>query len=328
MTDVAVNLEELSDLQTPWCLRVVVTLRVAEHIASGIGDIDALARATESDRDALHAVLTYLVTRGVFAEPDAGQFLLNNAARQLLEPGLRLGLDLDGIGGRMSFVWGTLLSYVRTGRPAYDEVFGRPFWEDLAANPVVGASFDALMGPGGHGQPDPGVLLDDDWSEVRSVVDVGGGTGALLAAIVQARRTVRGTLVDLPKTVERAAATIAAAGVADRVTIVGQSFFEALPAGADLYLLMKVINDWPGREAEMILRRCAEAARPSNGRVVICGGVSPEGARQSLVIEMVLVGGKTRGLVDFRALAASAGLTVAAAGRLRGGKFAVECRPS
>ncbi|HEY3058420.1 MAG TPA: methyltransferase [Chloroflexota bacterium] len=326
MTDGVVDLERLSDLQTPWCLRVAVTLRVAEHIAEGASSIEELAATTQCDREALHSVLTYLASRGVFEEPNPGRFELNEAAHKLLEPGMRLGLDLDGIGGRMSFAWGTLPSYVKTGMPAYHEFFGRPFWEDLDANPVVAASFDALMGPAGHGLPDPAVLLNDDWAEIQSVVDVGGGTGTLLAEILRARPTMRGTLVDLPRTVGRSADVFDAAGVADRVTALGQSFFEPLPAGADLYLLMKVLNDWPDQQAQEILRRCAEAARPSHGRVVICGGVSPEGAPRSLVIEMLLVGGRSRGLPEFRALAASAGLEVTASGRLRGGKFAVECR--
>src|SRR5262249_44539534 len=184
-------------------------------------------------------------------------------------------LDLDGFGGRMAHAWGSLLQAVRTGAPAYHRVFGRPFWDDLQAHPQIAASFDALMGPAGHGTPDPEVLVSGGWEAVRSVVDVGGGTGALLAEILRARPTVRGTLVDLPVTVARSGATFQAAGVADRVTAVGQSFFDPLPAGADLYLLKSVLGDWPDREALAILRRCALAARPA-GRIVLLNGVSPD----------------------------------------------------
>jgi 2,7-dihydroxy-5-methyl-1-naphthoate 7-O-methyltransferase len=320
------NISALSDLQTPWCLHVVATLRVAELITRGTSDIDALAAAAGCDRDALYAVLTHLVGQGVFEEPTAGRFALNEPARDLLDPGGRIGLDLSGIGGRMAYAWGTLLMYVRTGVPAYADVFGRPFWEDLDAHPEIGASFDALMGPAGHGVPDPEVLIRADWESVRSVVDVGGGTGALLAEILRARPAVRGTLVDLPRAVARSADTFAAAGVSERATAVGQSFFDPLPGGADLYLLAKVINDWPDSEATAILRRCADAATP-DGRVVVLGGVSPDEAPRGLVIEMVLVGGKQRTLVQFEDLAAAAGLSVAAAGRLTSGRYAVECRP-
>lgn len=315
----------LSDLCTPWCVHVVATLRIADHIAAGVDEINALAAAADCDADYLGRVLRHLIGKGVFEEPSPGRFALNEAARQLLEPGMLLGLNLDGFGGRMAYAWGTLLKAVRTGKPAYHELFGRPYWEDLDAHPEIAAEFDALMGPAGHGKPDPEILLDGDWESVRTVVDVGGGTGALLAEILLAHPQVRGILVDFPKTVARAAQNFAAAGVADRVEIIGQSFFDPLPAGADLYVLSKVLNDWPDRETVAILKRCAEAARPA-GRIVISGGVSPDDAPASLSIETVLVGGKTNTLAEFRELAREAGLKVSAAGRLPSGRFAVECR--
>ncbi len=322
-----VDLETLSDLRTPWCIRVVATLRIADHIAAGITDVGRLAEAAGCDADALHIVLAHLVERGVFEETAPGRFGLNDTARALLEPGVRLGLDLEGIGGRMAHAWGTLLTYVRTGAPGYQEVFGLPFWEDLAAHPDVAASFDALMGPAGHGTPDADIPITGGWESVGTLVDVGGGTGAMLAEILRTHRHVRGTLVDFPGTVARSAEIFEAAGVADRATAVGQSFFDPLPAGADLYLLKKVLNDWPDPETTAILRRCAEAARPG-GRVVVVGGVSADGAPKGLEIEMVLVGGRTNTLEGFGEQARRAGLEVSAVGRLPSGGIVVECRPA
>jgi SAM-dependent methyltransferase len=183
------------------------------------------------------------------------------------------------------------------------------------------------MGAVGHGRPDPEVLVSVGWESVRHVVDVGGGTGALLAEILRARPGVRGTLVDLPQTVTRSGEVFRAAGVADRVTTAGQSFFDPLPAGADLYLLKSVLSDWPDPEATAILRRCAEAARPS-GRVVVLYGVSPDdgGGPSPALLMMVLVGGRERSLAEFRELARAAGLEVRAAERQPSGRFVVECR--
>jgi hypothetical protein len=321
-----VNLGELADLCTPWCLHTAVTLRVAERIAAGTAGVAELAAAAGCDTGALHNVLSHLVGKGVFEQPEPGRFALNEPARQLLDPAVRVGLDLDGIGGRMAHAWSTLPGYVRTGRPGYRELFGRPFWEDLDAHPELAASFDELIGPTGHGLPDPDISLVDGWDGVRTVVDVGGGTGAMLAEILRARPAVRGTLVDLPRTVARARPILEAAGVADRASTVGQSFFDPLPAGADLYLLKGVLNDWPDRETAMILSRCAEAARPA-GRVVVLGGVVPDGAPPSLTIEMVLLGGRNSTQAEFRRLAAECGLAVRAARRQRSGRYAVECRP-
>ena len=113
--------------------------------------------------------------------------------------------------------------------------------------------------------------------------------------------------------------------MAERVRTRGQSFFDPLPAGADLYILKSILNDWPDCEATVILSRCAEAAHPS-GRIVLLGGVSSDDRADPQLLMMVLLGSKDRTLTEFRELAHEAGLKVQAAGRLPSGRFAVECR--
>jgi hypothetical protein len=320
------HLSTLSDLCTPWCIHVVATLRIANLIAAGTTDIKTLAEETKCNSDFLHRVLRHLVGKGVFVEPTPGQFALNEVALELLDPSQQIGLDLNGIGGRIAFAWGSLLSAVRTGAPAYHEIFGLPFWEDLEAHPDIAASFDALMGPIGHGTPDPEILITGSWESIRTIVDVGGGTGALLTEILRAHPAIHGTLLDFPGTVARASSILQATGISDRVQIAGQSFFDPLPYGADLYILKSILNDWPDREATLILNRCAEAAR-HGGRIMILGGVSPNGSVSSLSPEMILLGGKDRSLSEFQELAHHSGLSVHAAGQLPSGRFAVECRP-
>jgi 2,7-dihydroxy-5-methyl-1-naphthoate 7-O-methyltransferase len=333
MTEQAVaDLWALSDLCTPWCLHVVATLRIADRIADGTSHITDLAQQTTADADSLQRVLRHLVGKGVFEESAPGWFTLNAAAYMLRDDHpsrLRFGLDLNGFGNRMAYAWGGLLRAARTGKPAYAEIFGRPFWDDLEAHPDIAASFDALMGPSGHATPDPEVLVTPSWESVRTVIDVGGGTGTLLAEILRARPALRGTLVDLPRTVARSEAFFRAAGVQERATTVGQSFFDPLPAGADLYLLKSVLPDWSDAEAKEILRRCAEAARPA-GRVVILNGVSPDAdssAPSPDLLMLVLTGGRQRSLSEFRELAREAGLEVSAADRQPSGRFVVECCP-
>jgi hypothetical protein len=273
------DLWALSDLCTPWCVHVVATLRIADHVEGGKTDLKDLALAAAANADSLGRVLRHLVGKGVFEEPAPGRFALNKPARALLNPAAKLGLSLDGIGGRMAHAWGSLLLAVKTGVPAYHTVFGRPFWEDLAAHREVAASFDALMGPAGHGAPDAEVLVNRDWESVHSVVDVGGGTGSLLAEILRARPTTHGTLVDQPETVARSGEAFQTAGVAGRVTAVGQSFFDPLPTGADLYLLKNVLatgptaRRWsscgaaPKRRAPPAVSSSSAACRPT--RVVV-----------------------------------------------------------
>src|SRR6478736_30253 len=291
-----VDLEQMLDLATPWCLRVAATLRIPEHIAAGHVGIADLAAAAGCDADALHAVLGHLVSQGVFIEESPGRFACNQAAEQLASVPF---LDLAGIGGRMAHTWGTLLDYVRSGVPAYQQVFGRPFWEDLAVHPAIGTEFDALMGPAGHGVPDYDVELSDGWDTVRTVVDVGGGTGAMLASLLRRHPQARGILVDLPGTVARAGPLLESLGVAGRVTVEGQSFFDPLPFGADLYLLKSVLS-----------------------------GVTADETPRSLGIDMLVAGGKTSTLSQFTELASRAGLDVIAARTQSSGRYVVECRPS
>jgi predicted enzyme related to lactoylglutathione lyase len=317
------DLDQLVDLATPWCLRVAATLRLPGLIAEGHHDIADLAAAARCDRDALHAVLGHLVAKGVFQQPAPGRFESNRAAEQLTGG----FLDLEGIGGRMAHTWGTLLEYVRTGQPAYQKVFGRPFWEDLAAHPNIAADFDALMGPAGHGMPDFDIELAGGWDAIRTVVDVGGGTGAMLASLLRRHPHVNGILVDLPGTIARAGEILTSAGVADRVTLHGQSFFDPLPAGADLYLLKNVLNDWPDEQTVAILRGCAQAARPA-GRIAVLGGVSPDEARRSLGIDMLVAGGKTSPITQFAELTRRAGLEVLTASTQASGRFVVEAGPA
>ena len=321
-----VDLWSLSDLRTPWCIFVVATLRIANHIAAGKSEINALAAAAGCDADALHRVLAHLVGVGVFQETAPGRFALNEAAQDLLDPAQLLSFDLTGIGGRMAYAWSTLLDYVHTGTPAYQKVFGRPFFEDLDAHPKVAASFDALIGPMGHGKPNPHFEITGGWGLVHSVADVGGGTGALLAGILQLRTHLKGILIDRAAVVNRSAEILKEAGVTGRVTIHAQSFFDPLPSGADLYLLKSVLNDWPDGEATAILSRCAAAARPS-GRVVVLSGVHADGTPKELTIENVLLGGKNRTLTEFKQLAKAAGLEVTSSGVQSSGYFVVECRP-
>ncbi|HWC11515.1 MAG TPA: methyltransferase, partial [Acidimicrobiales bacterium] len=248
------------DLATPWCLRVVATLRVANLMADGTGDVEALAAAADCDPAALHHVLSHLVSKGVFREEAQGRFALNPAAEAL--PAQSPFLDLEGIGGRFARAWPALLTYTRTGEPGYAEIFGRPFWRDLGANPELAEGFDALMAPAGDGQPDADLDITGGWEAVANVVDVGGGTGAFLATLLGRHPHLHGTLVDLPGTVERSAAVLDAAGMTSRAEAIGQSFFDPLPAGADVYVLRKVLDDWPDEETKRPMVRGAPRLTP------------------------------------------------------------------
>ncbi|WP_436762919.1 methyltransferase [Streptosporangium sp. V21-05] len=322
----------LMDLVTPMALRVAVTLRLPDLVDEDGSDIDDLAARTGSDPDALGRLLRHLVGRGVFAEPRPGTFAANGTAvllRRDHPSAVWRWLDLDGFGGRMDLAFTGLADTVRTGRPAWPAVFGAPFWSYLDANPELSASFDATMAANaGYGELAEGY----DWSALTRVADVGGGTGALLAGLLLRHEGLRGVLVDLPGTASRAREYLAGRGLGDRCETVGRSFFDELPGGADAYVLNRVLHDWADTEATAILRRCADAAGP-RGRVLILESPIVSGTDPAMFAEMdlrmlVLSGGRERTVDDYRALAAAAGLRVAAVRDITARHTVVECVPA
>jgi O-methyltransferase domain len=262
----------------------------------------------------------------VFAEPAPGRFALTEASELLRSDhpaGLRRWLDQDGAAGRMDAAWPGLLESVRDGRPGYRSMYGRSFWEDVDADPALRRSYDALLaGPAADLARELATAVD--WREVAHVVDVGGGSGALLAGLLEAHPHLRGTLVELASTAETAAAAFEARGLARRSTVRAGSAFDPLPPGGDVYLLSWVLHDWDDAEAVAILRRCADVASDDATVLVIEHVVSadaPSALHTALDLRMLhLVGGRERTAEELAALADAAGLALSEHGRTADGR--------
>lgn len=263
------TLWQAADLITPMAIRVAATLRLADHIAGGTTTVEGLAEATGCDADALGRVMDHLVTAGLLTRAEGG-YELTGLGAQLREDdpgGVRAWIDLEGAVGYADLCLVELLHTVRTGEAAYPRRYGRPYWDDLAADPRRAATFDALMG-GRLGADAPVIATAYPWGALGHLVDVGGGDGTLLIAILRAHHYLRGTVADLPGPASRADQSIAAAGLSDRAGSHAGSFFDPLPTGAGGYLLSGVLHDWPDEDAVRILRRCVEAA-PDTGKVLL-----------------------------------------------------------
>lgn len=325
-------LAPVTDLVTPMAVRVAASLGLADLMAGDAVTVEELARRSDTDADALGRLLRHLACRGIFVEREQGRFAVNEPAALLASghpSGMRARLDLGGFGGQMDLAFTGLLHTVRTGQPAWETVFGAPFWRYLAASPQMSASFDAMMASGADYVAD--AARGYDWSGARHVVDVGGGTGALLAEVLRDHPDVRATLVDLPDTVDRGRQYLAARGLDARCAFVGQSFFDPLPAGGDVYVLRRVVHDWGDDDALVILRRCAEAAG-RHGRVVVIESPSGSAADPAMFAEMnlrmlVLSGGRERTVDDYVAIAVEAGLDLAGVHRTALGHVILDCAP-
>ncbi|MEU9377177.1 methyltransferase [Streptomyces sp. NPDC048255] len=315
-------------------IRVAATLKIPDLIAQGECHPDRLASDSGVDPGSLLRLMRHLATAGILTERPSGGFELTDRGETLRSDhpaGLRPWPDTTGALGRSDLAFFGLLETVRTGQPAYEGVFGRPFWDDLSETPELGDSFDTLMASE-RGRAADEIAEALAWTSVSTVVDVGGGTGSQLARIVKGNPHLRGVLVDLPATAAAAGRHFVEEDVASQCSTAAGSFFEPLPPDADLYLLSFILHDWSDTAAARILRRCADAVA-RNGRVVIVEHVLDDSqtGRRITGMDMRMMttfGGRERALSEYAALAETTGLKVVQAQRIPSGASVIECAPA
>lgn len=309
------RIDDLADLITPMSVRAAATLRLCDHLDAGVTDLETLARRTGTQPSALEVLVRHLVSVGVLAEDD-GVLSLARLGKQL-----RVAqdfLDVERSVGRSELSLVHLIHAVRTGRPAYDVLFGRSFWDDLAARPEMKATFDDMTDR--HLDTELAPLLEAyPWDGVRHVTDLGAGNGALLTRLLDRDPHLRGTVLDLPGNTRVAEQNLAAAGLAERCSVIGGDFFARLPpTGADTYVLSSVLHDWDDRSTRAILRRVGEALEPGHRLLVIDSFIEQDRDDTTMDLRMLaLFGGRQRTVAQMQQLAAAAGLRTHSAQRLR-----------
>ena len=243
-------------------IAVAADLKVADALADGPLAADELARRVGADPDALARLMRALISEGIFTEQGDGRFALN-ALGETLRSDARLSMA-----GMARWVghpehrehWSGLLDAVRTGEAVPPRLRGMSAWDFLAQRPDLAAVFNDAMTSVSELAVDP-VVAGYDFASYRTIVDVGGGHGRLVAAIVAATPGASGVLYDLPHVVEGAPELLERYGVADRVRVEAGSFFDEVPVGGDAYVLKNVIHDWADAEAITILSNVRKAAR-------------------------------------------------------------------
>jgi hypothetical protein len=313
--DAVAGLWAMAHMGTPMAVRVAATLRIADHIANGVRTAPELAELVHADADALERLMRYLAVRGLLSRDESGQYALTARGEPLRDDhpaGLRFALDIEGV-GRAELSYVRLLDSIRTGEAAFPLQFGHTFWEDMAANPGLTATFNTSMGASVP-ERSPEIISGYDWASLGHVIDVGGGNGSLLIALLTAYPSLRGTVFDRPETADEAREALAAAGVADRAEAVTGSFFDPVPAGAGGYVLSLVVHNWNDDNTRAILRRCSDAAG-TDGTVLVIENVGADGESPPTGMDLRMLaylGGKERGVSDLAALAADVGLNIKA----------------
>lgn len=285
---------------------VAAKLGLADLLIDGPRTAEDLARITKVHAPSLYRLMRGLASLGVFADDGTGRFSLTPAAECLRSdlPGSQRALAIMS-GEEQYRAWGELLYSVQTGKIAFDKIYGMPVFDFLSKNLEQAKVFDAAM-VGVHGRETSAMTDAYDFSEIGVLADVGGGNGSLITTVLQKHPKLKGILYDLPGVVERAKANLAAAGVADRCQVIGGSFFESIPSGADAYLMRHIIHDWDDEKSKTILNNVRKAMK-SDGRLLLVEGVIPPGNDPSFgklldLTMLVIPGGKERTEEEYRDL--------------------------
>ena len=308
-------------------------LGLPDIVAAAPAGAEELAMRTQTSPDAMRRFLRGLATWGFFAEDADRRYsatVISDAFRSD-RPGLRnVALMLSDEGYS---TWGDLMYSLRTGGTAFEHLHGMSRWQALAQNPAAAAVFNAAMVELTNRVANEFVAAYD-FASATTVMDVGGGTGTLLATVLRANPSLRGFLLDLPAGLAQATDAMRAAGVADRVQLVEASFFESLPARADVYLLKSIIHDWADEYAKQILASC-RAGMVADARLVLLERVVPAriagedyelAAVMSDLHMMVLLGGRERTSAEYTALLAASGLRLTRTIELPSDFYALEAQ--
>jgi hypothetical protein len=296
-------------------IHAVTEAGVIDLLAGGPLPVTEVAAATGTNPDALHRFLRALAGEGLFVETPPGTFALTDQGELLRSdaPGSLRHFSRLMVGEAYQ-VWELAGHSLRTGQAGYPVRFGKPLFDWLADHPDKAAEFDS--GQAGLVELRLSPLLDRDWAGVRTVVDIGGGNGALLASLLARHPHLHGTLLDLPQVTARAAEWLAVAGLLDRVRCQPGDFFKEIPAGADAYVLAQILHDWDDEQATQILLG-VRAAMPDHAHLLVLEQAVPEDnqphpAKLLDLHMLLLLGGRERTESDWHSLLGKAGFAITA----------------
>ena len=312
-------------------LYVAAKLGVADLLVDGPRSVEDLAKATLTDPPSLRRVLRALASSGVFTEAGPGVFALTPLAG-LLRTGTADSMNALAMmyAEEQYSAWGNVLHSVRTGEPAFDHKFGMSYFSYLAQHPEADAVFNEAM-TGWTMQLVSAVVDTYDFSPFKTVIDVGGSYGTLLAGILRSNQTAQGILFDQPHVVTAAKEHLAQANLAARCQTVGGDFFVEVPAGGDAYVLAQILHDWTDERCGVILRHCRRAMH-AHAKLLVIELVLPDGEKpffgKWLDLHMlVLAGARERTASEYAGLLRAAGFELTSVTATRAGPSVVEAIP-
>jgi SAM-dependent methyltransferase len=286
---------------------VAAKLGIADHLRDGAKTAEELAMTTETHADSLYRILRMLAMVGVFYQDGENRFGLTPLSETLLsdEPmSLRENAIIE-MGEVHYQAWGNLLHTVKTGEIAFDSHFGMDIWQYFAQHPENAQTFNRYMA-NSSAMMNEAIGKSDVFADSTRIVDVGGGLGGMITAILKANPQLEGVLFDAPSVVEKSKDFIAEKGLSDRCAAIGGDFFESVPAGGDVYTMRWIILDWEDSKSIKILKNIRRVM-PQNGKLVLAEAVVPENGQPHYskffdLIMLTMTGGRERTESEYAAL--------------------------
>jgi hypothetical protein len=294
-------------------IHAVARLDIADLLSNGPKTLSELALASHSDQKSLYRLLRAVTSVGIFEEQADGTFILNDLGSTLLSdvPGSAKPWALANLGEHYP-AFGELTYGVQTGKVPFDHVHGVSLWDYYKQHPEAGVNLMKAMA-GISGAVLKGIIDAFDFTPYATIVDIGGGNGAMLFAVLNSSPKSKGIVFDEPYVVEATMKQIPES-LKDRCTVSGGSFFEEIPANADLYMTKWVVHDWNDDEAIALLKVCHKAM-PVGGKLLIIDAVIPDDALNRPhagklldINVMAMATGKERTFNEFKNLLEKAGL--------------------
>lgn len=312
-------------------IHVAAKLGIADVLQDGAKSSEELAESFSVSPRELFRLLRFLASLGIFAETQDGRFELTPLARGL-QTGAPGSLRAMAImyGEEIYRAWGDLMHSIRTGETAFDHVFGSGHIQYMAQHPAAAAVFNQAMTEF-TAQEATAVIRAYDFARFDTIVDVGGGKGSFLTAILKANPAVQGVLFELPHIAHSAQESIETAGLAGRCQVAGGDFFVTVPSGGDAYILKNIILNWDDDQSVAILTNCRRAMAEQGRLLVIESVILPPNVpsfSKLLDLHMLVVtGGQGRSQTAFRALLAAAGFELLDVISTRSSTSVIEAAP-
>lgn len=305
-------MQMITGFWTSCCIYNAAKLNVADLLHKENMTCEKLAESTHTNASSLYRMMRALASVGIFSENEKGEFSNTTLSETLRsdQPGSMKAMAIAQLGDHYP-AWGNLLYSLKTGNTAFEKVEGMNVWKYYETHPEEGLNFMKAM-TGSTNSAIQNVIPNYDFSSAKTIVDIGGGNGAFLMAVLDKAPQATGIVFDEEYVVDETMKTIEERGFSKKCSVSAGNFFEAVTAGADLYLMKHVLHDWNDEQSEQILMNCSKAMNEKS-KILVIEAVIPKGntghpGKFMDINMMAMTGGKERTEAEYASLFANAGL--------------------